>query len=326
VAADKTAVGVARVLLLLLLAISRPLVAAEPYPARPIKIVVGLPPGSGVDMVTRIVADKLRDALGQPVVVENRSGADGIIAARYVSSSAADGYTLFAASSGQMSVIPVMYTPAPFDPARDFAPISLVAQWSLALVVTPDVPASSVQELVAYAKAHPGKLNYGSASSNYMLATEMFTRLTGTQLRQIPYTAVPGVMNALLAGDVQVAVINTLTLAPYVKSGKLKALAIAGASRDPALPDVPTLREAGVPGYSYVMWMGMLAPAGTPPEVLAKLQATVAQIIETADVRERLAGAGVVPLGSSSQTLRETIERDSQTYSTLAKSLRTDDK
>lgn len=300
-------------------------VPAQDYPTRPIKMVVGLPAGSGLDFVSRVIAEKLRDALGQPVVVDNRPGADGIIAARYVAASAPDGYTLLEATSGQMTITPLLHTVL-YDPLRDFAPIALVARWPLALVVTPDVPAGTVQELVAYAKANPGKLNYGAASSNYMLATEMFTGLTGTQMYHIPYPNVAAVVNGLLAGDVQVAMVNMLSLAPHVKTGKLRALAVNSPSREPMLPGVPTLAEAGVRGYTFVMWMGMFAPAATPPDVVARLRAAVGESLESEDVQSKLAAAGMVTMNGSPQVLRDTIVRDTKAYSALAKALRMDEK
>ena len=318
--------SLSRTLVLLLLALPWTGASAQGYPARPIKMVVGLPAGSGLDFVSRIIAENLRDTLGQTVVVENKPGADGIIAARHVAAAAPDGYTLLEATSGQMTITPVLHTDVPYDPLRDFVPIALVARWPLALVVTPDVPANTVQELVAYAKAHPDKLNYGAASSNYMLATEMLAGLTGTQMRHIPYPSIPAVINALLAGDVQVGMVNMLSLAPSIKAGKLRALAVNSAGREPMLPGVPTLAEAGIRDYTFVMWMGMFAPAGTPPDVVARLQAAVSQALQSEDVRSRLAAAGVVPVNGSSQVLRDTIDRDTRIYSGLAKSLRTDGK
>ncbi len=300
--------------------------SGQDYPTRPIKFVVGFPPGSGVDTAARVLAEKLRDALGQPVVVENKSGADGIIAARHVASATPDGYTLLAASNGQMSIIPVLQPTRPYDPIRDFDPISLVARWPVALVVTPAVPVASVAELVAYANAHPDMLNAGVASSNYMLATEMFSRLTGISMHYIPYRGVSAVVNGLLAGDVQVAIVNTISSTPYVKTGDLKALAVNGTVRVPTMPDVATMAEAGVHGFGFDLWMGLFAPAGTPQTIIVRLQAAIAESLKAEDLRSRFAALGIAATGSSPQGLRDTIDRDTKAYSGLAKSMRAADK
>ena len=296
--------------------------SGQGYPTRPIRLVVGFPVGSGVDVAARVLGEKLRDELGQPIVVEIRAGADGIIAARHVAAAAPDGYTLLPSTNGAMAINPVMQDKLPYDPLRDFEPISMIARYPQVLVVAPSLPVNSVRELVAYGKAHPGELNYGSGSANFMFAMEMFKQLTGADLHHIPYLGVPAAVSALLAGDVQAAIVNTVSSTAHIKAGKLKALAVTGAAREPLLPDVPTLVEAGVHGYNLEIWTAMFAPAGTPPEIIARLHAAIVRSVESPEVRDRLAATGVVPISSSPQFVRDTIVRDTKAYAGLAKVLR----
>jgi tripartite-type tricarboxylate transporter receptor subunit TctC len=296
--------------------------SGQDYPTRPIRLVVGFPVGSGVDVAARVLGEKLRDELGQPIVVEIRAGADGIIAARHVAAAAPDGYTLLPSTNGAMAINPVMQDKLPYDPLRDFEPISMIARYPQVLVVSPSLPVNSVRELVAYAKAHPGELNYGSGSANFMFAMEMFKQLTGADLHHIPYLGVPAAVTALLAGDVQAAIVNTVSSTAHIKAGKLKALAVTGAAREPLLPDVPTLAEAGVHGYNLEIWTAMFAPAGTPPEIIARLHAAIVRSVDSPEVRDRLAAMGVMPISSSPQFVRDTIVRDTKAYAGLAKALR----
>lgn len=295
---------------------------SQGYPTRPIRIVVGSTAGSGIDIGARMLAERLREELGQPVVIEIKAGADGMIAARHVAAAAPDGHTLLAATNGQMAIVPVVQDKPPFDPARDFAPISMVARYPLVLVVIPTVPVHSVPELVAYGKAHPGELNYGSASSSFMFGTERFKRLSGADLHHIPYIGVPAVATALLAGDVQVAILSVLAASPHIKAGKLRALAVTSIAREPLLPDVPTLAEVGVRGYDLDIWLAIFAPAGTPPEIVARLHAAIARNLDAPEMRDKLATAGMVPLIGSPQVVRETILRDTKTYAALEAALR----
>jgi tripartite-type tricarboxylate transporter receptor subunit TctC len=296
--------------------------SGQDYPTRPVRLVVGFPVGSGVDVAARVLGEKLRDELGQPIVVEIRAGADGIIAARHVAAAAPDGYTLLPSTNGAMAINPVMQDKLPYDPLRDFEPISMIARYPQVLVVSPSLPVNSVRELVAYAKAHPGELNYGSGSANFMFAMEMFKQLTGADLHHIPYLGVPAAVTALLAGDVQAAIVNTVSSTAHIKAGKLKALAVTGAAREPLLPDVPTLAEAGVHGYNLEIWTAMFAPAGTPPEIIARLHAAIVRSVDSPEVRDRLAAMGVMPISSSPQFVRDTIVRDTKAYAGLAKALR----
>jgi tripartite-type tricarboxylate transporter receptor subunit TctC len=283
---------------------------AQSWPDRTVHFVVGLPPGSGMDVATRILAKRLRDEFNQPMVVETRTGADGAIAARAVANAAPDGYTLLPSTGSQMAANPVLQSNIPYDSLKDFEPIGLFARFHLVLVVHPGVPAASVRELVAYAKAHPEAINYGSGSSNLMLKTESLRKATGMPMRAIPYNGVPPTVAGLLAGDVQMAIVNLTPAVGHIKAGKLRALAVLGPTRDPLLPDVPTIAEAGVKGYDASLWVGMFAPAGTPKDVIARLSAAIARAIESAEVRESMRAAGIVPSISSPQALDDLVRRE----------------
>lgn len=284
------------------------------WPSKPIRLVVGFPPGGGNDIIARMLGAKMQEAWGQPVVVENRPGAASIIAAELVAKVPADGYTLLVNATGGMSLNPLLYAKLPYDPLKDFAPIGMVGVFPLVLVVHPSVPARSVRELVAYARANPGKLNYSAGSTAFQVATEMFKQMTGTLIRHIPYKGSAASINAVLAGDVQLTIVDTPPLAGQLQSDRLRALAVTSAKRAPSMPDVPTLAEAGVPGYEMSLWIGMFAPAGTPRDVVAKLSAEVARIVRLADVREKLLGMGVDPLGNSPEQVAEWIRREMARY------------
>jgi len=284
--------------------------SAQGYPSKPIRIVVGFPPGGGNDIIARLVGAKMQGAWGQPVVIENRPGANSIIAAEFVAKSSPDGYTLLVNATGGMSVNPVLYAKLPYDSLRDFVPISMVGSFPLVLVVHPSVPANSVQELVAYAKANPGKLNYSSGSTAFQVASEMFKQMTGTDVRHIPYKGSAASITAVMAGDVQMTIVDTPPLVPQIRAGKVKALAVTSAKRAAAMSDLPTVAESGVPGYEMVLWIGVFAPAGTPREVTEKLNAEVVRIVRLPDVREILDGMGVEPLGNTSEQMAEWIRRE----------------
>ncbi len=272
-----------------------------------------------MDLATRILADRFNEELHQPMLVENRSGADGAIAARTVATAAPDGYTLLPSTGSQMSVNPIVQSNVPYDPLRDFVPIGMFAHIPLVLVVNPALPAANVRELVAYGKAHPDALNYGSGGSIFMLAGETLRKVTGIPMRQIPYNGVPPVVIAILAGDVQMGIVNIAPSLAHIRSGKLRALALLGPQRDPLLPDVPTLAEAGVQGFDLSVWLGLFAPAGTPPDVTARLATVLARALETPSVRERMLAAGVIPVASSPQALADTVRRELQVYGTLVR-------
>jgi tripartite-type tricarboxylate transporter receptor subunit TctC len=291
---------------------------AQGYPSKPIRIVVGFPPGGGNDIIARMVGAKMQESWGQPVVIENKPGANSIIAAEFVAKSAADGYTLLVNATGGMSVNPVLYAKLPYDPLKDFVPISMVGSFPLVLVVNPAVPANSVSELVAYAKANPGKLNYSAGSTAFQVATEMFKQMTGTDMKHIPYKGSAASITAVISGDVQLTIVDSPPLMPQLASGRVRALAVTTAKRASAMPDLPAVAES-LPGYEMALWIGMFAPAGTPRDVAAKLTAEVVRIVGLPDIREKLAGMGVEPLGNSSEETAEWIRREIARYGPVVK-------
>ena len=291
---------------------------AQAYPSKPIRIVVGFPPGGGNDIIARLVGAKMQETWGQSVVIDNRPGAASIIAAEHVAKSAPDGYTLLVNATGGMSVNPVLYTKLPYDSLKDFVPISMVGSFPLVLIVNPLVPANSVPELVAYAKANPGKLNYSSGSTAFQVATEMFKQMTGTDLRHIPYKGSAASITAVIAGDVQMTIVDTPPLVPQIKAGKVRALGVTSAKRSGSMPEVPTVAEA-VPGYEMVLWIGMFAPAATPREIAAKLNAEVVRIVNLPDIRQKLDGMGVDPLGNTPEQVSEWIRREIAKYGPVVK-------
>jgi tripartite-type tricarboxylate transporter receptor subunit TctC len=291
----------------------------QTYPSKTIHIVVGFPPGGGNDIIARIVGAKMQESWGQPVVIDNKPGANSIIAAEFVAKSAADGYTLLVNATGGMSVNPVLYAKLPYDPLKDFVPITMVGSFPLVLVVNPSVPANSVQELIAYAKANPGKLNYSAGSTAFQVATEMFKQMTATDIKHIPYKGSVQSISAVMAGDVQMTIVVSPPLVPQLKSGRVRALAVTTARRAAAMPDLPTIAESGVPGYEMALWIGVFAPAGTPGEIAAKLNAEVVRIVNLPDVREKLDGMGVEPLGNTSVQVAEWIRREIAKFGPVVK-------
>jgi tripartite-type tricarboxylate transporter receptor subunit TctC len=288
------------------------------YPTKPIHVVVGFPPGGGNDIIARLLGAKMQDTWGQPVVIDNKPGANSIIAAEFVARSAPDGYTLLVNATGGMSVNPVLYAYLSYDPLKDFVPISMVGSFPLVLAVNPMLPANSVQELIAYLKANPGKLNYSAGSTAFQVATEMFKQMTGTDVKHIPYKGSAASITALIAGDVQMTIVDTPPLVPQLSAGRLRALAVTSAKRSAAMPDLPAIAES-VPGYEMVLWIGVFAPAGTSREVATKLNAEVVRIVGLPDIREKLAGLGVEPIGNTSAEMAEWIRREIAKYGPVVK-------
>jgi len=284
--------------------------SAQGYPSKSIRIVVGFPPGGGNDIVARLVGAKMQEAWGQPVVIDNKPGANSIIATEYVAKSAPDGYTLLVNATGGMSVNPVLYSKLPYDPLRDFVSISMIGMFPLVLAVNPALPVNSVQELITYAKANPGRLNYSAGSTAFQVATEMFKQMTGTDIKHIPYKGSVQAINAVIAGDVQMTIVDSPPVLPHVKAKQLKGLAVTSATRTAPAPEVPTLSEAGVPGYEMNLWIGAFAPAGTPGEIAARLTNEVMRIVKLPDVREKLGAMGVEPVGDTSEQLARTIRNE----------------
>src|SRR5690349_6536560 len=271
-----------------------PSAAAQSFPAKPATLVVPFPPGGPLDATGRAIAQKLTEAWGQSVIVENKPGAGGNIGADYVAKSRPDGYTVVMGALSTHAVNPSLYPKMPYDAKKDFAPITLVAVTPNVLVVNPSLSVHSVKELIAYAKANPGKLSFGSGSigSAGHLAGELFKVDAGVDMVHVPYKGAAPAMQGLLAGDTQLMFDNLASAMSQVKAGKLRALAVTTAERSKLVPDLPTMAEAGVPGFDISTWSGLLAPAGTPPDVVAKWNADVTRILSAPDMRERLAAQG----------------------------------
>ena len=273
-----------------------PDVSAQAYPAKPIRIVVSLGSGGGVDTITRIVSQKLGERWGEQVVVENRPGAGGAVGGDLVAKAPPDGYTLLTASISY-AVIPASHKNLPYDPVRDLTPVAVLVNSSNILAIHPSLPAKSVKELIALAKAHPGDLTYASSGSGGAahLALEMFKLATGTDIVHVPYKGTaPGVID-LIAGRISMTASAVVSTMPYARQGKLRALATVGAKRTPAAPELPTVAEAGVPGYACDVWFAMFAPAAVPQVVLAQLNGEIIKILYVPEMKERLAVIGLEP-------------------------------
>ena len=286
-------------------------VVAQAYPSKPIRFLVGFPPGTSVDILGRVVAQKLNEAWQQPVIVDNRPGAAGNLAADAVAKAPPDGYTLLSAGPGSLIMNPVLMK-VPYDTARDFAPVSLMAHAPNVLVVHPSVPAKSVKELIELARAQPGRLNYASSGpgSSAHVAVALFASMAHIDITHVPYRGTGPGVNDLVAGQVQLAVFGIPPVLPHIKQGRLRALGVTGKTRSPELPDVPTVDEAGVPGYVVNLWYGLLAPAGTPAPILNRLAAEVTRIVHAPEMREKLAAAGAEPGGGTPADYAAVIRAD----------------
>ena len=285
--------------------------AAQAFPSRPIRVIVPQSAGGSTDLAARAVTQRLSDVLGQPVVVDNRPGAGSLIGTDLVAKAAPDGHTLLAVA-GSFSINPSLHAKLPFDPVRDFAPISRICTLPHLLVVHPAVPAKSVKELTALAKAKPGQLNVatsGVATSTHM-AAELFMYMTGTKMVTVPYKGgAPGNI-ALISGQVQLYFATISTAFPHVRAGKLRALAVTSAKRSSAAPDYPTIAEAGVTGYEHASWVGLLAPAGTPAVVVARLNGETAKIVQQPEVRELFLRDGLEPDGGPAKEFTASIRSE----------------
>ena len=277
--------------LLLLLAASA--AAAQSYPTHAVRMIVPYAAGGASDVTARIVAAGLSERLKQPIVVENRTGAGGAIGAEAAAKAAPDGYTLLLGSASEIVMLPAVAR-IPFDPVRDFAPVALVSDIPLVLAVHPSLAAQSVQELIALARSRPGAINYGSAGigATSHLAMAMFTAMTGTQMVHVPYKGSAPATADLVAGHLQVGTPTLPAALPYVKSGQLKVLAVTSARRWPTLPDVPTLAESGVPGYEMTLWTGLMAPAGTPQDIVTQVHREITQVLTQPQVKEAIGRQG----------------------------------
>jgi len=296
-------------------------VAQGAYPGRPVTLVVPFPPGGGTDTGARIVAQKLGAKWGQTVIVENKGGAAGMIGADMVAKAKADGYTLLMGNIGTQAINPSLYPKMPYDAATAFVPITLVAELPLAMMVNPAVPAKTAREFIALAKSEPGKLSYSSSGAGGAphLAAEMFKEATGTFIVHVPYRGGGPAIGDLLAGHVQLSFMTVLEASGHIKAGKLRALAVTGSKRVPALPDVPTLAEATLPGFNSISWIGILAPAGTPKEIVDKVSSDVREVLASDEVKLKLIELGAVPAGTTPAQFAALIESDRKRYAQIIK-------
>ncbi len=285
--------------------------AAQPYPSKPIRIVVAFPPGGSTDLAARALGPKLSEALATPVVVENRPGASGNIGAEAVAKAPADGYTLFMAATS-FATSPAFFSNLPWDPQRDFAPVSLVATVPIIVVINPAVPANNVRELIAYAKANPGKLNMASpgAATLTRLSGEMFRIAAGIDWVTVHYKGGQPAMNDMLSGQAQVMFANISDVLAQVKAGRLRALAVTTAKRSAVVPELPTLSESGLPGFDVSTWQAILAPAGTPREIIVRLNAEIGRIMALPEIKERFLSFGTDATTSTPEQLAQFLREE----------------
>ncbi len=299
-------------LLLAVPALTAATAMAQQYPSKPIVLVVPFAPGGTSELISRLVAQKLTERLGQQVVVENRPGAAGNIAMEQVARAAPDGYTLILGHIGTLAVNPAMFPKLPYDAIKDFAPVSLIAAVPNIVTVNPAVPAKTLKEFLDLARAKPGSINYGSAGNGSAghLAMEYLKRIAKTDMVHVPYKGTGPMLTDLLAGQTQATFTGSSPLIPHIKSGKLRALAVGSAVRIPSLPEVPTVAESGFAGFETAQWYGIIAPAKTPPAIIQKLSVEIAQVMKQPDVIGRLSGDGTVMIGSTPSEFAAYISKE----------------
>ena len=301
-----------RFLMLLGVMLTSSVALAHAYPSKPIRLIVPTPPGGGADIATRIIAKKLSENIGQPVLIENRSGAGGNVSAEYVAKQPPDGYTLYMGAIGPFAISPSLYKSLPYDPLRDFAPITMSVVMSNILVSHPSVPARTVRELIELARAKPGTLNYGSAGNGTAghLAGELFASMAGVELVHVPYKGGGPAMVDLLAGQIQLIFASAPSALPHVKSGKLRAFAVTTPAHSSVLPDLPTISEAALPGYEATNWYCFVAPAKTPIEIITKLNQEFRKALTHPETKEALAVQGLEPSPTTPEALTAYIKAD----------------
>lgn len=293
-------------------------VAQAGYPAKQVRIVVPFPAGGVADIVARSIGARLADQIKQPVLVENRAGASAIIGTEYVAKSVPDGYTLLLANLPVMSINSIAYTKLPYDPLKDFAPISMVTDQPYIIAINPSIPAKDLKEFIALAKQKPGEFTHGSASSSTHLATELFKINTGIKMLHIPYKGSAPAITDLVGGQITMLIDPVITLGPFSKSGKLKALAVTDSKRSPAVPDVPSYTEFGLKDLNMTSWQGLVAPTGTPKPILEKLHAEIVKVLATPEVIEQMKAQGVTPVGSSPEAFTAFVKQEFTRWSKVA--------
>jgi len=292
--------------------------AASAYPDRPVRMIVPFTPGGGTDLVARMIAQKLGENLGQPVVVDNRPAVDGVVGTEIAARSQPDGYTLLQVSTSH-AINVALGRKLPYDTLKDFAPIAHTANQQLILVVNPGLPVRTVKELIALGRAKPDALNYGSSSNATALPTELFKAMTGIQAQHIPYKGSPPMLADLIAGPIQMSIAAAISAIPQVKSGKLRALAIGDSRRSSEMPDLPTIAEAGVPGYQATIWSGLLAPAGTSAVIIERLNREVVRAVRAPDFRAKLLELGAESVGSTAAEWGSFLRTEIEKWQKIAK-------
>jgi putative tricarboxylic transport membrane protein len=311
--------GLLRALVALALSLAAASANAQTYPGKPITIVVPFAAGSGTDSITRIVGQQLSVALNQSVVIENKVGASGVIAATYVARAAPDGYTLLMATNSTHSANPSLFKSLSYDPVKDFAPVARAGSYVFMLVVNKDIPAKTLPELVAYAKANPGKLTYASGNTTGIVAGETLKSKAGIDVLHVPYKSTPPALNDVIGGRISMMFIDLAPGLEHVRAGTLRALAVTTKERSALLPDLPSLHEAGIAGYDVTSWAGLFAPAGTPKEIVARLNAEVARIIANPEAKARIAVTGFDAFTGPPETLASFVQTELTNWSKLIK-------
>ena len=307
-----------RSLIALLCALALPAVAQD-YPSKPIRIIIGYSAGGGNDIIVRSMSNEMSKSLGQPVIIENKPGAQSIIAAEYVAKAPPDGYTVLMGPSGPMTINPATYSKLPYDPVRDFAPVSMISTFPLIAVVSASGPIKSIGELVDYAKKNPGKANYSSSAGIFQIATELFKQRTGTDFVMIPYKGSGESVQAVIGGQVTVTLVDPPPAAGPIKGGSVRPIAVTASKRHPGFPDVPTMAEAGVRDMEVPVWTAFFLPAKTPQSIVARLQKETARVVQTPEVRERFAGMGIEPVGGTAEELAKQVTSDIAKWTAVAK-------
>jgi tripartite-type tricarboxylate transporter receptor subunit TctC len=294
---------------------------AQNYPDRPIRVIVGVPAGGTPDVMARAITAGMSKLLGQPLVMDNRGGAGGLIGTEVAAQAAPDGYTLLVSSPGPLTIIPHLQKKIAYDPLRDFAPIGVIASNPFLLITHPSVPAKTLKDLIALAKAQPGKLNYASAGNGAAnhLAMELFKSMAGVNITHVPYKGAPQAVTDVLAGHMNMMFNSIPPVLAHIKADRFRALGVGGSKRSPQLPDVPTVNEAGVPGYEAITWFGMLAPAKMPKPILARVQAAFSKVIVTPELRAQLEAQGAEPGSGSAQEFSALIRREYDRYARVVK-------
>ena len=294
---------------------------AQPYPSKPIRFVVPYPAGGPLDTVARLLGQKVSESTKQPVIVDNKPGAGGNIGADAVAKAPADGYTILMGAVATHAINPTLYASMPYDAIKDFTPVTQIASTPNVLVVNPSVPASNVREFIAYAKANPGKLNFGSGSTGSAghLAGELFKTMAGIDMTHVPYKGAAPAMNDLIGGQIQLMFDNLASSLAQVRAGKVKALAVTTAKRSALAPELPTIAESGLPGFDINTWFGIFVPAGTPREVVERLHAEFTKALAAPDIREKMLNLGAEPVGSTPEEFAAYIRSEADKYARVIK-------